>query len=195
MTPTDARVDPPEPKLTKELDRYEILQAQLSQVLTRLTEGFKVSEDHFDKQDRTLARLADESVSTSTRLGKVELTLTEHTSRLVLVEDRAGNASMRVKTVTQSDEGQNMQIASLAVKADDLTTKLDALAGKVDTSHEVLTSIKSVLDKPLVRKIGYAAGSLLFAILTASTAYFARGSEKAAQPTIIQLAPPAQVAK
>ncbi len=175
------------PKLpsTKQIDKSEILQAQLSQVLARITDGFRASEEHFDKQDKTLARLADESVSTSVRLGNVERSVQEQGSRLVLVEDRAGSVSIRTKAVTASDEGQNLQISSLAVKVDELT-------GKVDTSHEMLTTITSILDKPLVKKISYAAGALLLAALTAGTGYFARGSERPVPPTIIQLPPVAR---
>lgn len=146
----------------------------------KVADGFKATEEHFDKQDETLARLANESVSAASRLGRVESTIADYGSRLVVIEGRQDKTSMSVRGVSTSDEGQNMQIASLAVKVDELS-------GKAVETHAMLATITGLLDKPMVKRIGYAFGALLLAALTAGTGYLARGNVQPAPPTIIQV--------
>lgn len=192
----DERVDPPESAKTLASMPVQPKTTQLPAVpewaieLSRSVKaGFAATDEHFDKQDKVLARLADESVSTVSRLGKVESSLTEYVGRLVVVEGRADNTSLRVKGVSVSDEGQNMQLASLAVKVDELGTEHAKLAKETSAQTAMLSTITGLLDKPLVRRLGYAVAGLMLAALTSATGYLARGNVPAPQPTIIQVAP------
>ena len=175
--PNQPAVQPPEKATVLDLKAPPPWAIELTK---KVSDGFRATEDHFDKQDETLARLANESVSAASRLGRVESTIADYGSRIVVIEGRQDKTSMSVRGVSQSDDGQNMQIASLSVKVDEL-------AGKAVETHAMLATITGLLDKPLVKKIGYAFGALLLAALTAGTGYLARGNVQPTPPTIIQV--------
>ena len=191
----DTRKDP-ESSRTMESMPAQPKTAQLPQVppwaieLMKATkDGFRATDEHFDKQDKVLARLADESVSTVQRVGRMESTLNDYGSRIITIESRQDNTSLRVKGVSVSDDGQNMQIASLAVKVDELGAEHAKLAKETTAQTAMLSTITGLLDKPLVRRLGYAVAGLMLAGLTSATGYLARGNVAAPQPTIIQVAP------
>ena len=188
ITPTQPSM--PESKKTTQLAAVPDWAIELSR---SVRDGFAATDKHFEQQDKVLARLADESVSTTNRLGKVEATITDLGGRLVLVEGRADNTSLRVRGVSVSDEGQNMQISSLALKVDALSEDHSKLTKETAKQTVMLKAITDLLEKPLVRKLGYAAGALLLAGLTSATGYLARGNVQTPQPTIIQVAPAAAV--
>lgn len=125
----------------------------------------------------------------STDLGVVK-------DRLVIVESwkseqdlRASKLSGGVKNLSQSDEGQNMQISSLAVKVDALSVDHAKLQKETAKQTAMLSTITDLLDKPLVKTLGKALAGLAIAACAAGTGYLARGNVQTPQPTIIQVAP------
>jgi len=73
---------------------------------------------------------------------------------------RASKYSGGIKNLSQSDEGQNMQIASLAVKVDEL-------AGKTDAQTLILGQLLKLTEKPVVKLIATAVGTAILTWLTA----------------------------
>lgn len=91
--------------------------------------GFRAAEERFDKQDATLQTLADNDLKSTERIAKLEV-------RIEDLEEGRTKWSGGIKNLSQSDDGQNMQIASLAVKVDELSK-----------SQELQLAILARLDK------------------------------------------------
>jgi len=176
-TPTQPSM--PESKKTTQLPAVPEWAIELTKSLKA---GFVAAEERFDKQDATLLsqgtkldKVITEGIEANTRMTRFEV-------RLEDLEGAKTKYSGGIKTLSQSDAGQNMQISSLALK-------VDALDAKTTETHAMLGTITGLLDKPLVKKLGWAAGGLLLAGLTSATGYLARGNVQTPQPTIIQVAP------
>lgn len=150
----------------------------------------------FAKIDADLETVKAEGQRTGLRLTRQEVRMDE-------VETRLANNSIRAKSSTEQDKEVAAQLAqeraareALAAEhaktketVEAIATKTEAIETKTDAQTLMLGKITGILDKPLVKKIGYAAGVLLLAVLTAGTGYLARGNVQAPQPTIIQLPP------
>lgn len=178
----DQRVEPPPQPSTKQMPREDILQAQLSQLLARTTDGFA----KVDSLVTDVRNLGANLEIVSSDLGVVK-------DRVAILETERTKYSGGIRGLSASDGNQSMQIASLAVKVDDLAAKADAHTVSQSAQTVMLTKLTGILDTPMARRLGYAVAGLLLAALTTATGYFARGNVQQQQPTIIQVAPATQV--
>jgi hypothetical protein len=104
--------------------------------------------------------------------------------RVLILEREREKHSGGVRNLSVSDAAQSQEISNLA-------ERFGKLEKTADASHEMLKTVTGLMDKPLVRRLGYATAGLMLAALTTATGYLARGNVAAAQPTIIQVAPAA----
>ncbi len=108
MTPTDPRVDPPEqPKTVKDQAAVPVWAVELTQAMKS-----GIAEVRAD-----VALVSNDLGLLKTRVSIMEGLRTED-------DMRASKYSGGIKNLSKSDEGQNMQIASLAVKVDALGATL-----------------------------------------------------------------------
>lgn len=126
----------PDQPTTKQVPREDILQAQVSLLLTRVTEGFGKVETLSDNVTKLTANV--EIVSND--LGIVK-------DRVSILETERTKLSGGVRGLSTSDAGQNMQIASLAVK-------VDALTASQDLQLTILSRLDKVASNPLVKTMG-----------------------------------------
>lgn len=113
----------------------------------------------------------------------------------VRVDDRLTSNSVRAQATTGVDLAQDAKLAQALMQLgeakarcekleEEAATKkdLEALGTTIDTkigsaalaqNAAIIAGVKSFVSKPLVQKIGYAAGVLLLQVLTLGTAYLA----------------------
>ncbi|MEO5964020.1 MAG: hypothetical protein ABIR11_01045 [Candidatus Limnocylindrales bacterium] len=90
-------------------------------------------------------------------------------------------------TTSAIDLAHESQLAQERAAREALAKEVADLKATNAEQLDLLKTITSVLDKPMVKRIAYAAGALLLAALTAGTGYLARGNVQPAPPTVIQV--------
>ncbi len=143
---------PPQPttKAFTAPDKQELLHAELKALVTSFRdsteERFNRQDATLMKQDATLQTLADNELKSEARMTRMEV-------RLEDLETGRGKLSGGVRQLSQSDDGQNVQIASLSVKVDALTVSQGIQTKLI---REAAEDIKKFLATPTVKVIGAA---------------------------------------
>lgn len=186
----DPRREGPDTNTTVEIEKTDIINAQLKQIITSLGSHRAEVTDSF----RTLTANI-ELVSNDLGIVKDRVTILEsakHDADL-----RQNRVSAGVKSLSSTNAEQDAQLAqeraareALALELAETKKTVEKIEVKTDVQTMMLVKVTSILDTPLVKKIGIAAGLLLLGLLTTATGYLARGNVQPSQPTIIQVAPP-----
>jgi hypothetical protein len=176
-------------RITRALAKEDILQAQLSQLLSRVTEGFQKVDTLVIDVTRLTANV--ELVSSDLGIVKDRVAILE--SRRNDDDARANRNSARVRQVSESDLEQQAQLAQEKAAREALASEVSGLKETNAKQLVILDRLEGFATKfaasPVVRRIGYAAGVLILSLLTAATGYLARGNSppQQIQPTIIQV--------
>lgn len=107
----------------------------------------------------------------------VQQRMTAQEARLNGVEDRVTNASLRVRQGSQVDVSHDAAIADLKQKME------DALG--------ILTELRGVAANPLVRRVAYAAGTVVLLYLGAVATRLQSKADAPAPAPVVQLVVPA----
>lgn len=86
-----------------------------------------------------------------------------HDARFAEMDARAAKNSGGVRQLSQSDAGQDMQIASLSTKVDGVVAEVDGLKMSQQLQIDILTRIDAVIKNPLVKTM---AAMLATALVT-----------------------------
>lgn len=93
-------------------------------------DGFRDVQEHFDRQDATLATLTNNDLSASARMAKFEL-------RLDGIEERQNRTSTGVRGISQNDMAQEAKLAEAIVKQQALESAI----------HETRAMVEPIADQ------------------------------------------------
>ncbi len=113
-------------------------------------------------------------------------------SRVDILETERTKLSGGVRGLSTSNAEQDAQLAQERMAREALAKKVDELGESQTAQTVMLSKITGILDTPMAKRIGQAAGGLVLAALIAASAWLARGNVPAPPPTVIQMPVPVQ---
>lgn len=141
--------DKPEAKQTKQLDKSEIMQAQLTQVLARLGDGFgKVDTLVLD-----VSRLSTDVVRLTGTVDLVSNDLGIVKDRVTILEAERTKLSGGVRGLSTSNAEQDAQLAQERAAREALATEVKALTTMQETQLAILGRLDKVASNPVVKTV------------------------------------------
>lgn len=175
--------DMPEQPKTAQLPAADPVQVLLLKMQRSIESGFVAVDHRLDRQESTLAKVANDGVETNTRLARVEVRVEAAERSVGELEGRIGRTSTRVREASQVDMEQDAQLAQERAAREALAAKVDKLVG-------IGERLEKVTSNPTVKVL---AGMLATAALTwlASHGGSLLQAPPAAPPAVVYVTAPA----
>lgn len=145
-----AQQAPPESKPTVAMAQVPPWAIELTK---SVKDGFRDVQDHFDRQDATLATLTNNDLTASARMAKFEV-------RLDGIEERQNKTSMNVRQTSDHSLEADAKLADIILWRASVATKEDLAKTTAAQTTALLTELRT---NPIVHKVLYAIGGAIAA--------------------------------